>query len=53
MLSRGLWHHENVTHALLPPLEDAWADFARSRTRKGRSVHTLNIYRKSYEQFWR
>ncbi len=37
----------------MPPLEDAWSDFARSRARKGRSVHTLNIYRKSYEQFWR
>jgi site-specific recombinase XerD len=48
-----LWHDREVTQALLPPLEDAWADFARSRSRKGRSVHTLNIYRKSYEQFWR
>ena len=53
MLSRGLWHDGDVTQALLPPLEDAWSDFARSRARKGRSVHTLNIYRKSYEQFWR
>jgi site-specific recombinase XerD len=42
-----------VTQVLLPSLEDAWSDFARSRARKGRSVHTLNIYRKSYEQFWR
>ena len=48
-----MWHDREVTQALLPPLEDAWADFARSRSRKGRSVHTLNIYRKSYEQFWR
>ena len=48
-----MWHDGDVTQALLPALEDAWSDFARSRARKGRSVHTLNIYRKSYEQFWR
>lgn len=36
-----------------PHIEDAWADFRRSLTRKGRSEHTAAIYRKSFEGFWR
>jgi hypothetical protein len=39
--------------ALLPTLEDAWTHLARSRAGKGRSVHTLNIWRNSYERLWR
>jgi integrase len=35
-----------------PALEDAWADFRRSLARKGRSEHTAEIYRKSFESFW-
>jgi integrase len=38
---------------LHPELEDAWHDFRRSRLRKGRSEHTIEIYRKSYDDFWR
>ena len=38
---------------LHPELEDAWHDFRRSRLRKGRSEHTIGIYRKSYDDFWR
>ncbi|HEX4492702.1 MAG TPA: tyrosine-type recombinase/integrase [Acidimicrobiia bacterium] len=33
-------------------LEDAWDDFRRSRERKNRSAATLQVYRKSFEQFW-
>src|SRR4029453_8983435 len=36
---------------LHPELEDAWHDFRRSRLRKGRSEHTLTIYRKSFDDF--
>src|SRR5262245_15073519 len=38
---------------LYPVLEDHWADFVRSLSRKGRSGRTVEIYRKSYESFWR
>jgi integrase len=38
---------------LHPELEDAWHDFRRSRLRKGRSEHTVGIYRKSFNDFWR
>lgn len=38
---------------LHPTIEDAWSDFRRSLARKGRSEHTVGIYRKSYESFWR
>jgi integrase len=38
---------------LHPTLEDAWGDFRRSLARKGRSEHTLSIYRKSFDAFWR
>jgi site-specific recombinase XerD len=35
-----------------PTLEEAWSDFARSLARRGRSGHTISIYRKSYDSFW-
>jgi site-specific recombinase XerD len=38
---------------LHPTLEDAWSDFKRSLLRKGRSVHTIGIYRDSFDAFWR
>lgn len=38
---------------LHPEIEDAWADFRRSLRRKARSEDTAEIYRKSYESFWR
>ena len=38
---------------LHPTIEDAWSDFRRSLARKGRSEHTVGIYRKSFESFWR
>ena len=34
-------------------IEEAWEDFARSLKRRGRSKSTLEIYRKSYDSFWR
>lgn len=37
---------------LHPVIEDAWSDFRRSLVRKGRSEHTIAIYRKSLESFW-
>jgi integrase len=33
-------------------LEDVWADFARSLRRRDRSPSTIQVYRKSFEQFW-
>lgn len=38
---------------LHPALEDHWSDFRRSLARKGRSADTVEIYRKSYDDFWR
>jgi integrase/recombinase XerC len=38
---------------LHPAVEDAWSDFRRSLARKGRSDDTVEIYRKSFESFWR
>lgn len=38
---------------LHPAIEDAWSDFRRSLARKGRSEDTAEIYRKSFESFWR
>jgi integrase len=37
---------------LADELEDFWHDFRRSLTRRGRSQSTIDVYRKSYEQFW-
>jgi integrase len=37
---------------LHPHIEDAWTDFRRSLARRGRSEHTVAIYRKSLESFW-
>lgn len=34
-------------------LEDLWDDFRRSLARKNRAESTLEVYRKSFEQFWR
>jgi integrase len=34
-------------------LEDAWADFARSLRRRGRSAQTTALYRRSFDRFWR
>jgi site-specific recombinase XerD len=34
-------------------LEDHWHDFRRSLARRNRSLSTVNVYRKSFEQFWR
>lgn len=34
-------------------LEDEWASFARSLTRRGRSPATVKVYRKSFVNFWR
>jgi site-specific recombinase XerD len=33
-------------------LEEHWHDFRRSLARRGRSASTVQIYRKSFEQFW-
>ncbi len=38
---------------LHPTIEDAWSDFRRSLARKGRSEDTTEIYRKSFDSFWR
>ena len=35
------------------PIEDAWSDFRRSLVRRGRKAGTLEVYRKSYANFWR
>ncbi len=37
---------------LHPAIEDAWTDFRRSLVRRGRSEHTITIYRTSLESFW-
>jgi site-specific recombinase XerD len=34
-------------------LEDLWHDFRRSLARRGRSLATIGVYRKSFETFWR
>lgn len=34
------------------PLEDWWADYARSLRRRGRSDRTVGIYRRAFERFW-
>jgi integrase len=34
-------------------LEDHWADFRRSLARRNRSASTINVYRKSFDTFWR
>ena len=38
---------------MLPTIEDAWSDFRRSLARRGRSEDTTEIYRKSFDSFWR
>lgn len=35
------------------PLEDAWSDFRRSLARRGRKPGTVEVYRKSFLNFWR
>lgn len=45
---------EGLTTGSLPdPLEDWWADYARSLRRRGKSDKTAALYRKSYVRFWR
>jgi site-specific recombinase XerD len=34
-------------------LGDWWDDYARSLRRRGRSTETVDLYRQSYERFWR
>jgi site-specific recombinase XerD len=34
-------------------LEDWWADYARSLRRRGRSDRTIDVYRRSFDRFWR
>jgi len=34
-------------------LEDAWSDFRRSLARRGRKPGTVEVYRKSFLNFWR
>ena len=34
-------------------IEDYWHDFRRSLARRGRSKATVEVYRKSFEQFWK
>jgi integrase len=41
------------TNPLPDALEDAWADFARSLRRRGRSAQTTALYRRSFDRFWR
>ncbi|HEX2574718.1 MAG TPA: tyrosine-type recombinase/integrase [Aquihabitans sp.] len=38
---------------LPPAIEDAWADFRRSLARRGRKPGTVDVYRKSFLNFWR
>lgn len=35
------------------PIEDAWSDFRRSLARRGRKAGTVDVYRKSFLNFWR
>ncbi len=35
------------------PVADAWADFRRSLVRRGRKGGTIDVYAKSYRNFWR
>lgn len=41
------------TGALPAAIEDAWGDFRRSLARRGRKAGTVEVYRKSFLNFWR